>query len=137
MNLHKELPKFCMPRLILTLFSKFGFWRVIFFPFEKVLRWFSTSSSNFCVFLFFRYLVFGWVMMVVELHICLIYMGLIFGRRIYQRKVGLHFWKTLRPHKMAQFVPQLIKWQTMNSREKIMSLTQDWSHSLAWGKWPP
>ena len=75
--------------------------------------------------------------MVVELHICLIYMGLIFGRRIYQRKVGLHFLKTLRPHKMAQFVPQLIKWQTMNSGEKIVSLMQDRSHSLAWGKWPP
>ena len=38
---------------------------------------------------------------------------------------------------MAQFVPQLIKRQTMNSGEKIMSLTQDQSHSLAWGKWPP
>ena len=38
---------------------------------------------------------------------------------------------------MAQFVPQLIKWQTMNSGEKIVSLMQDRSHSLAWGKWPP
>ena len=35
---------------------------------------------------------------------------------------------------MAQFVPQLIKWQTMNSGEKIVSLMQDRSHSLAWGE---
>ena len=38
---------------------------------------------------------------------------------------------------MTQFVPQLIKWQTMNSGEKIVSLMQDRSHPLAWGKWPP
>ena len=101
LNLHKVLTKFCMPRLILTLFSKFGFLRVIFSHLKKVLRWFLTSSPNFCVFLCFHYLVFGWVTMVVELRICLIYTGLIFRRRIYQRKVGLHFWKILRPHKMA------------------------------------
>ena len=37
-------------------------------------------------------------------------------------------------HKMVQFVPQLIKWQTMNSGEKFVSLMQDRSHSLAWGE---